>query len=152
MIERFRTACCYPTLPEVFGEEFSYYEEICAIITKLNEVISAVNNFNGVTKEYVDKHVGNHIITVNNVNDSLTLTTNKTQYTTLTIPVEVILPTVTEYTEIHLFFNGLEGAELNTTNVKWESQLTIENNKSYEVVFTYVNDVIGWLAKSIIYN
>lgn len=104
------------------------------------------------TKEYVDKHVGNRIITANNVNDSLTLTTNKLQYTTLTIPVEVILPTVTEYTEIHLFFNGSEGAELNTTNVKWESQLTIENNKSYEVVFTYVNDVIGWLAKSIIYN
>lgn len=104
------------------------------------------------TKEYVDKHVGNRIITVNNVNDSLTLTTNKTQYTTLTIPVEVILPTVTEYTEIHLFFNGSEGAELNTTNVKWESQLTIENNKSYEVVFTYVNDVVGWLAKSIIYS
>ena len=104
------------------------------------------------TKEYVDKHVGNRIITVNNVNDSLTLTTNKTQYTTLTIPVEVILPTVTEYTEIHLFFNGSEGAELNTTNVKWESQLTIENNKSYEVVFTYVNDVIGWLAKTVVYN
>ena len=104
------------------------------------------------TKEYVDKHVGNRIITVNNVNDSLTLTTNKLQHTTLTIPVEVILPTVTEYTEIHLFFNGSEGAELNTTNVKWESQLTIENNKSYEVVFTYVNDVVGWLAKSIIYS
>ena len=104
------------------------------------------------TKEYVDKHVGNRIITVNNVNDSLTLTTDKNQYVTLVVPVEVILPTVTEYTEIHLFFNGSEGAELNTTNVKWESQLTIENNKSYEVVFTYVNDVIGWLAKSIIYN
>ena len=104
------------------------------------------------TKEYVNERVGNSVITANNVNDSLTLTTNKLQYTTLTIPVEVILPTVTEYTEIHLFFNGSEGAELNTTNVKWESQLTIENNKSYEVVFTYVNDVIGWLAKSIIYS
>ena len=104
------------------------------------------------TKEYVNERVGNSVITVNNVNDSLTLTTNKNQYVTLVVPVGVILPTVTEYTEIHLFFNGSEGAELNTTNVKWESQLTIENNKSYEVVFTYVNDVIGWLAKSIIYN
>lgn len=104
------------------------------------------------TKEYVDKHVGNRIITVNNVNDSLTLTTNKLQYTTLTIPVEVILPTVTEYTEIHLFFNGSEGAELNTTNVKWESQVTIENNKSYEIIFTYVNESIGWLGKTIVYS
>ena len=104
------------------------------------------------TKEYVNERVGNSVITVNNVNDSLTLTTDKNQYVTLVVPVEVILPSVTEYTEIHLFFNGSEGAELNTTNVKWESQLTIENNKSYEVVFTYVNDVIGWLAKSIIYN
>ena len=57
MIERFNSACCYPTLPEVFGKEFSYYEEICAIITKLNEVISAINNFNGVTKEYVDNQL-----------------------------------------------------------------------------------------------
>ena len=104
------------------------------------------------TKEYVNERVGNSVITVNNVNDSLTLTTDKNQYVTLVVPVEVILPTVTEYTEIHLFFNGSEGAELNTTNVKWESQLTIENNKSYEVVFTYVNDVVGWLAKSIIYS
>lgn len=57
MIERFNSACCYPTLPEIFGKEFSYYEEICAIITKLNEVIAEVNNFNGVTQEYVDNQL-----------------------------------------------------------------------------------------------
>ena len=109
-------------------------------------------DYNPATKKYVDEVIGNVLTTTNNVNDSLTLTTDKLQYTTLSVPVEIILPTVTTYTEIHLFFSGSEGAELNTTNVKWESQLTIENNKSYEVVFTYVNDVIGWLAKSIIYN
>lgn len=57
MIQCFKSACCYPTLPEVFGKEFSYYEEICALITKLNEVIAEVNNFNGVTQEYVDNQL-----------------------------------------------------------------------------------------------
>lgn len=57
MNQCFKSACCYPTLPEVFGKEFSYYEEICALITKLNEVIAEVNNFNGVTKDYVDNQL-----------------------------------------------------------------------------------------------
>ena len=104
------------------------------------------------TKGYVDKHVGNRIITVNNVNDSLTLTTDKNQYATLAVPVEIILPTVTSFTELHLFFNGSEGVTIGTTNVKWESQVTIENNKSYEIIFTYVNESIGWLGKTIVYS
>lgn len=104
------------------------------------------------TKEYVDKHVGNRIITVNNVNDSLTLTTDKNQYATLAVPVEIILPTVTSFTELHLFFSGSEGVTIGTTDVKWESQVTIENNKSYEIIFTYVNESIGWLGKTIVYS
>ena len=104
------------------------------------------------TKEYVNERVGNSVITVNNVNDSLTLTTDKNQYATLAVPVEIILPTVTSFTELHLFFNGSEGVTIGTTNVKWESQVTIENNKSYEIIFTYVNESIGWLAKTVVYS
>ena len=104
------------------------------------------------TKEYVNERVGNSVITVNNVNDSLTLTTDKNQYATLAVPVEIILPTVTSFTELHLFFNGSEGVTIGTTNVKWESQVTIENNKSYEIIFTYVNESIGWLGKTIVYS
>ena len=104
------------------------------------------------TKEYVNERVGNSVITVNNVNDSLTLTTDKNQYATLAVPVEIILPTVTSFTELHLFFSGSEGVTIGTTNVKWESQVTIENNKSYEIIFTYVNESIGWLGKTIVYS
>ena len=110
-------------------------------------------DYNPATKKYVDERTfSREVVTVNNVNDSLTLTTNKNQYATLAVPVEIILPTVTSFTELHLFFNGSEGVTIGTTNVKWESQVTIENNKSYEIIFTYVNESIGWLGKTIVYS
>ena len=124
------------------------------LLTKANtkEYIPS-GDYNPATKKYVDERTfSREVVTVNNVNDSLTLTTDKNQYATLAVPVEIILPTVTSFTELHLFFNGSEGVTIGTTNVKWESQVTIENNKSYEIIFTYVNESIGWLGKTIVYS
>ena len=124
------------------------------ILTKTNtEEYHPTGDYNPATKKYVDERTfSREVVTVNNVNDSLTLTTDKNQYATLAVPVEIILPTVTSFTELHLFFNGSEGVTIGTTNVKWESQVTIENNKSYEIIFTYVNESIGWLGKTIVYS
>ena len=124
------------------------------ILTKTNtEEYHPTGDYNPATKKYVDERTfSREVVTVNNVNDSLTLTTDKNQYATLAVPVEIILPTVTSFTELHLFFNGSEGVTIGTTNVKWESEVTIENNKSYEIIFTYVNESIGWLGKTIVYS
>ena len=124
------------------------------ILTKTNtEEYHPTGDYNPATKKYVDERTfSREVVTVNNVNDSLTLTTDKNQYATLAVPVEIILPTVTSFTELHLFFSGSEGVTIGTTNVKWESQVTIENNKSYEIIFTYVNESIGWLGKTIVYS
>ena len=124
------------------------------ILTKTNtEEYHPTGDYNPATKKYVDERTfSREVVTVNNVNDSLTLTTDKNQYATLAVPVEIILPTVTSFTELHLFFSGSEGVTIGTTNVKWESQVTIENNKSYEIIFTYVNESIGWLAKTVVYS
>lgn len=37
--------CCNQSIPEVYGEYFSYYEELCNIKTKINEVIKALEGF-----------------------------------------------------------------------------------------------------------
>ena len=67
---------------------------------------------------------------------------------------DIILPTVTSYTEIHLLFEGTNGITITTsaTTVRWQSALTIESGKAYEVIFTYVNEAIGWLANYIVYS
>lgn len=109
-----------------------------------------------ITKKYVDDKTASLDFTINNnlpSNGSLTLTTNKLQTTTLATPTEIILPTVTGYTEIHLYFAGISGAIINTPDtVKWKNTATIEDGKTYEVTFTYINDVIGWLAEIATYS
>ena len=124
------------------------------VLTKSNtKEYTPTGDYNPATKKYVDERTfSREVVTVNNVNDSLTLTTDKNQYATLAVPVEIILPTVTSFTELHLFFSGSEGVTIGTNNVKWESQVSIENNKSYEIIFTYVNESIGWLAKTVVYS
>ena len=110
-----------------------------------------------VTKKYVDEKTASIDTTINNTlpsNGLLTLTTDKIQTTTLATPTEIQLPEVTKYTEIHLFFTGVSGVTIGTgtTNVKWENQPTIEDNKTYELIFTHINDTIGWVAKTVVYS
>ena len=128
------------------------------VLTKSNtkEYIPS-GDYNPATKKYVDDKTASIDTTINNnlpSNGALTLTTNKFQTTTLATPTEIQLPEVTEYIEIHLFFTGVSGVTIGTgtTNVKWENQPTIEDNKTYELIFTYINDTIGWVAKTVVYN
>ena len=106
------------------------------------------------SKKYVDEIVGNTLKTTNGSNGTLALTTDKLQTSTIVVNTDIILPTVTSYTEIHLLFEGTNGITITTsaTTVRWQSALTIESGKAYEVIFTYVNEAIGWLASYITYN
>ena len=128
------------------------------ILTKTNaEEYHPTGDYNPATKKYVDDKTASIDTTINNTlpsNGLLTLTTDKIQTTTLATPTEIQLPEVTKYTEIHLFFTGVSGVTIGTgtTNVKWENQPTIEDNKTYELIFTYINDTIGWVAKTVVYN
>ena len=106
------------------------------------------------SKKYVDETVGNTLKTTNGSNGTLELTTDKLQTSTIAMNTDIILPTVTSYTEIHLLFEGTNGITITTsaTTVRWQSALTIESGKAYEVIFTYVNEAIGWLANYIVYS
>ena len=106
------------------------------------------------SKKYVDETVGNTLKTTNGSNGTLALTTDKLQTSTIAMNTDIVLPTVTSYTEIHLLFEGTNGITITTsaTTVRWQSSLTIESGKAYEVIFTYVNEAIGWLANYIVYS
>ena len=110
-----------------------------------------------VTKKYVDEKTASIDTTINNTlpsNGLLTLTTDKIQTTTLAVPTDITLPTVTGYTEIHLFFEGSEGVTITTgtTTVRWKTSPTISTGNLYEIVFTYINDTIGWIGDCLSYS
>ena len=109
------------------------------------------------TKKYVDDKTASIDTTINNTlpsNGLLTLTTDKIQTTTLAVPTDITLPTVTGYTEIHLFFEGSEGVTITTgtTTVRWKTSPTISTGNLYEIIFTYINDTIGWIGDCSSYN
>ncbi|MGM9965046.1 MAG: hypothetical protein ACI32Z_07875 [Clostridium sp.] len=104
------------------------------------------------TKKYVDDKIvllSNAIITTNQpINQTWTLTTDKMQTGTVATDVDIILPTVDKFTEIHLFFDGYDNVNLTTgaTSVKWKTAPNIVSGKLYEITFIYLNDTLGWIA------
>ena len=135
-----------------YDSSFLVKEEI---LTKTNtKEYIPIGDYNPATKKYVDEKIASIDTTINTlpVNGSLNLTTSKFQTTTLATDTEVILPTVEGYTEIHLFFLGISGTNVSDTNVAWNSKPTIEDNKKYEFIYTYVNSEIGWLGKAVVYT
>ena len=136
-----------------YDSSFLVKEEI---LTKTNtKEYIPTGDYNPATKKYVDEKIASIDTTIDNtlpVNGSLNLTTSKFQTTTLASDTEVILPTVKVYTEIHLFFLGISGTNILDTNVAWNNKPTIEDNKKYEFIYTYVNSEIGWLGKAVVYT
>ena len=136
-----------------YDSSFLVKEEI---LTKTNtKEYIPTGDYNPATKKYVDEKIASIDTTIDNtlpVNGSLNLTTSKFQTTTLASDIEVILPTVKVYTEIHLFFLGISGTNILDTNVAWNNKPTIEDNKKYEFIYTYVNSEIGWLGKAVVYT
>lgn len=48
--------CCNPILPLVYDESLSYYEMVCKMVAKMNEIIEAVNgNISSLIEEYFNK-------------------------------------------------------------------------------------------------
>lgn len=87
------------------------------------------------------------------VADSIaTLSTNKYQEVALANDNTIVLPTVTKFTEIHLFFDTT--AAINVTfpaGIAWQNGVepVIEASKHYELIFTYRNNL--WLGGYIEY-
>ena len=92
------------------------------------------------------------VVTTNISNNTLTLATNKYQTTTMVSGTTINLPSVTNYTEIHLFFTtGDTAPTITMPSGKYQKTPTINANTTYEFIFTYVNAAIGWLIGYIEY-
>lgn len=52
-------ACCRKILPLVYDQTLSYYEELCKVVAKINEVIDYVQN---VTVEQIQEIVNNAVV------------------------------------------------------------------------------------------
>ena len=94
--------------------------------------------------------------TVSVASNTLTLTTNKYQYTRITGNTTITLPNVSEFIEIHLFFNLASGfagtiSLSSTTQIRYQQELTFEANNSYELILTQVPSM-GWLVGLIKYE
>lgn len=51
--------CCTPILPTAYGDALSYYEEICKLNEKMNEIIADINDN---LKNYISNNFNNIMI------------------------------------------------------------------------------------------
>ena len=65
-MENIKKSCmCYTTkvIPLAFDESMSYYEQLCKLTAKMNELISFANNeLTERLREYIDKEFNNMMI------------------------------------------------------------------------------------------
>lgn len=81
--------------------------------------------------------------------NTLQLTKDKYQYSVLSSGNGISLPSVSSFAEIHLFFKTTSEIALVLPSVRWQTQPTIQANKTYEFIFTYVKD--EWLGGVVEY-
>lgn len=111
-------------------------------ISTLENRVTALENSGGNSPEtIVEKTIDSNSI--------LNLGTEKYQKCAMQDLTQINLPTVTGFTEIHLFFSTTADLTLVLPSCKWQNQPTISGNKDYEFIFTYTDK---WLGGCIVYE
>lgn len=132
------------------------------IPTKLSELENDTNfiteeNLIGIAdKDYVQSEIlraqNNNLVALSIENNQLYLTTDKYQTVDMVDNVEILLPTIetiNTFTEIHLFFSTTSDLTLTIPQGKYQMFPTISAGKTYEFIFTYVNE---WLIGFVEYG
>ena len=102
------------------------------------------------TETYVNNKIIPNLVGNTVTNKTLTLTVDKYQYAVLSNGDSIALPSVSSFTEIHLFFKASADLTLTFPSVRWQSIPSITSGHTYEIIFTYVVD--EWLAGVICYE
>lgn len=89
------------------------------------------------------------LVQVSVTGNILQLTKDKYQYSVLSSGNGISLPSVSSFSEIHLFFKTTSEITLVLPSVRWQTQPIIQANKTYEFIFTYVQD--EWLGGVVEY-
>lgn len=120
------------------------------VIPNMSDFENKINKQYEVIKAKVDKiEQENSPVEIPIVDNTLTLTKDKRQKTTMKNNTTIVLPDVDKFTEIHLKFSTTEELTLILPKIKWQSDINIEANKTYEFIFTYGDE---WLGGVIIYK
>ena len=99
----------------------------------------------------IDDGTGEEVVQVDIVDGVLQLTDDKYQKTDMLDGTTIVFPTVSRFTEIHLYFTAESNMNINLPDdCKWRVEPNIEEGKSYEIVATY--NTIEWLVNVIVYS
>ena len=135
------------TAISVNGTTYNHVDGTITIPNYPNKTSELTNDSGFITSIPADT-----VVTTNISNNTLTLTTNKYQTTTMVSGTTINLPSVTNYTEIHLFFTtGSTAPTITMPSGKYQKAPSIKTKTTYEFIFTYVNETIGWLIGYIEY-
>lgn len=127
--------CSEPDLITLYSDQ--------GYVSSITPVCTSSLNAQYVDNIYTDYVSGN----------SLALTTNKYQYASITSNTTINLPSVSSFTEIHLFFDWPSGVSITMpSNVKWQEGVMYGPGYTHEFVFTYINSAIGWLGGCVVYG
>ena len=115
-------------------------------------------SFNGTgdvswTLSEIGAQPANSLTTKTVSNDTLILGTELYQYASITSNITINLPSVSSFTEIHLFFDWPSGVLITMpSNVKWQEGVMYGPGYIHEFVFRYVNSTIGWVGGCVVYG
>ena len=127
--------CSEPDLITLYSDQ--------GYVSSITPVCTSSLNAQYVDNIYTDYVSGN----------SFTLTTDKYQYVSITSNTTINLPSVSSFTEIHLFFDWPSGVSITMpSNVKWQEGVMYGPGYTHEFVFTYINSTIGWLGGCVVYG
>lgn len=99
---------------------------------------------------YFKIDIKTEVVQVNVVDGILRLTTDRYQKTNMINGTQIVFPSVTDFTEIHLYFNSDSDLDIILPDCKWRAEPNIESGKSYEIIAIY--NTIEWIVNCIVYS
>ena len=119
-----------------------------ATVVKRGTIENPIFDF-GIPKGEKAEIPSDGLVTTEIIGSTLILTTDKYQKTTMEDNTTIVLPSINKFTEIHLFFTTTSELTLILPSCKWQGDVSIEANKTYEFIFTYIDD--SWLGGCVVY-
>ena len=115
--------------------------------------VKGSTSFDGSGNVTINTSRNDTLSTTNVSNNTLSLSNKRYQYTTISSNTTISLPSVSTFTEIHLFFDWPSGVSITMpSNVTWQGGVVYGPGYKHEFIFTYVNSAMGWLGGCILYE
>ena len=124
---------------------------IASEIENVNSTIDEKEQALKARIEELEAALNPELVTIEVVEGKLELTRDKYQtVNNLVDGTELIFPSVTSITELHLYFDAETNMNLVFPDCKWRVEPNIEECKSYEVIAFY--NTIQWLVTVVSYS